>query len=137
MLREIGDGVRSVAEAKAAQLLTRSDLPVPLWNPRILDRSGRFVAMPDAWFDDVGMAWEIDSIEWHVSPADYERTLDRRSAMMAEGIVVLHTQPSKLERRPHEVLADLRRTYRHAAARPRPPVLAILAASRTSGSLVQ
>jgi hypothetical protein len=75
-----------VAEADAAKLL-RSDLAAPLWNSRVHDRLGRFVAMPDAWFDDVGMAWEIDSVEWHVSPADYERTVDRRSAMMAEGIV--------------------------------------------------
>jgi hypothetical protein len=37
----------------------------------------------------------------------------------------MHTQPSKLERRPHEVLTELHRTYRHAAARPRPPVFAI------------
>lgn len=125
VLREIGAGVRSVAEATAAKLLLRSDLPAPLWNPRVHDRLGRFVAMPDAWFDDVGMAWEIDSVEWHISPADYERTVDRRSAMMAEGIVVMHTQPSRLEGRPHEVLAELRRTYRHAAARPRPPVFAI------------
>lgn len=64
--------------------------------------------MPDAWYHDVGLAWEIDSYEWHLAPADYALTLDRRSAMMAEGIVVMHTLPSKLTRREPEVLAELR-----------------------------
>jgi hypothetical protein len=79
--------------------------------------------MPDAWFDAVGMAWEIDSRELHLSPADYERTLERRSAMMAEGIVVLHTLPKKLTHR-GDALDELRRTYASAARRPRPQVIA-------------
>jgi hypothetical protein len=23
--------------------------------------------VPDVWFDEVGLAWEIDSYEWHLS----------------------------------------------------------------------
>lgn len=106
VLGEISDGVRSVAEADARKLVHRSGLPSPIWNARIHDRAGRFVAMPDAWFEDVGMAWEIDSREWHFSPADYERTLDRRAAMMAPGIVVVHHMPKKLSRQPEVVVND-------------------------------
>jgi hypothetical protein len=124
VLAEISDGVRSAAEAKARELVLRSGLPAPLWNAKLYDRGGRFIAMPDAWFDDVGMAWEIDSKEWHLGPVDYEQTLDRRSAMMAEDVVVMHTLPSKLARRT-EVLDELRRNHRNAARRPRPPLLAI------------
>jgi hypothetical protein len=96
-----------------------------MWNAKLYDRTGRFIAMPDAWFDDVGMAWEIDSKEWHLSPADYECTLDRRSAMTAENVMVMHTQPSKLQRRPADVHEELHRNYANASRRPRPPVLAI------------
>jgi hypothetical protein len=71
----------------------------------------------------LGLAWQIDSLEWHLSPADYALTLERRSAMMAEGIVVLHTLPSKLARR-DEALQELRRMYEHAARTPRPHVVA-------------
>jgi len=78
-----------------------------MWNPRLHDRSGRFVAMPDAWFDDVGMAWEIDSLEWHLGPDDYARTLDRRAAMMAEGVLVVHHLPRTLQQDPTGVLRDL------------------------------
>lgn len=119
VLVEIRDGVRSVAEANARKIAQRSGLPAPVWNAKLYDRHGRFVAMPDAWFDDVGMAWEIDSREFHLSPADYERTLERHSAMTAEGIVVLHTLPSKLTR-PAAAIEELRRTYATAERRNRP-----------------
>jgi hypothetical protein len=124
VLAEIGDGVRSVAEADARKLVLGTELPPPVWNPRLVDRDGRFIAVPDAWFDDVGMAWEIDSREWHLSPDDYERTVERRSVMMATGILVVHTQPSKLRKRPAEVQAELLSSYGHALLRPRPPVRA-------------
>ena len=124
VLLEVSDGVRSVAEADARAIAQRSGLPAPLWNAKLYDRCGRFIAMPDAWFDDVGMAWEIDSREFHLSPTDCERTLERRSAMMAEGIVVLHTLPKKLTHRT-DATDELRRTYATAARSPRPQVAAI------------
>jgi hypothetical protein len=125
VLSEIGDGVRSVAEAKARELVLGTELPPPMWNPRLLDDAGRFIARPDAWFDDVALAWEIDSREWHLSPEDYERTLERRSAMMARGVVVMHTQPSKLIHRPGDVRAELRSNYVQAQQRRRPAVHAL------------
>ena len=125
VLREIGDGVRSAAEAQAHALLARSGLPAAMWNPRLHDRTGRFVAMPDAWFDDVGMAWEIDSLEWHLGPTDYARTVERRAAMMRAGVVVVHHLPSALRENPSQVLQDLAVNHAHAAHRPRPSVLAL------------
>ena len=122
VLREIGAGVHSVAEAEARKLAQRSGLPTPRWNVPVHDGAGRFVAIPDAWFDDVAMAWEIDSLEWHLSPEDYAATLDRRAAMMAAGIVVVHHQPKKLRDDPAQVLSDLRANHAHASRRPRPPV---------------
>jgi hypothetical protein len=124
VLLEISDGVRSVAEADARGIAERSGLPAPMWNAKLYDRYGRFIAMPDAWFDDVGLAWEIDSREFHLSPADYDRTLERRSVMTAEGIVVLHTLPRRLRHRGGAV-DELRRTYASAARRPRPQVIAV------------
>lgn len=125
VLVEISDGVRSTAEARAREIVRRSGLCAPLWNARLCDQGGRFIASPDAWFDDVGLAWEIDSYEFHLSPEDYARTVERRSAMMAEGVVVLHTLPSKITQREPEVLDELRRTHVQAGRRPRPPVLAV------------
>jgi hypothetical protein len=125
VLAEIGDGVRSVAEAHARTLLRGSGLPAPLWNPKLFDLAGRFVATPDAWFDDVAMAWEIDSREWHLSPDDYAATVDRRGRLMAAGAVVVHHLPRALVTRSSQVLEDLRANHAQAARRPRPPLHAL------------
>jgi hypothetical protein len=125
VLRDVSDGVRSVAEADARRAVLASRLPRPLWNVRLLDTDGTLIAIPDAWFDDVGMAWEIDSHEWHLNPEGYDRTLDRRSAMQAHGVLVMHTQPSKLRRQRAEVIEELERNHAQAARRPRPPVTAM------------
>ncbi len=133
VLEEIADGVRSPAEAEARALVRGSALPAPLWNPRLHDATGRFIATPDAWFDDVALAWEIDSREWHLGPDDYAATLDRRNRLMAAGAVVVHHLPSDIRQRPAQVLADLRTNHARAALRPRPPLHAVPVADRRAG----
>ncbi len=133
VLAEVGDGVRSVAEAKARELVRRSGLPAPMWNPTVVDaRTGEFVAVPDAWFDDVALAWELDSREWHLDPKDYEATLLRRSTLTGRGISVLAHAPSRLTLHADEVLRELRAHHREARRRPRPPVRAIATPSSRS-----
>lgn len=124
VLQEVSAGVRSTAEAWGRTLLFSSDLPTARWNVDIHDERGVFLARPDAWFDDVALAWEIDSYEFHLSPSDYARTLARHAAMTAAGIVVVHTLPSRVRTESAAVLRELLGAYRLAAARPRPPVTA-------------
>jgi hypothetical protein len=126
VLRELRDGVRSPAEAWARSLIASSRIPIPRWNVRIYTESGLFLAMPDAWFDDVALAWEIDSYEFHLSPADYARTLARHAAMTAAGVVVLHTLPSRLRSERRSVRAEVEAAYDQARRRPRPPLRADL-----------
>jgi hypothetical protein len=123
-LAEIADGVRSAAEADARELLARAGMPPAAWNVALHDGCGRFLAVADGWFDGVALAWEIDSVEYHLSPADYARTVARRSAMSTAGIVVVQTLPSALRECPGEVLDELRRGLVAAARRPRPPIRA-------------
>jgi len=49
-LAEVGDGVRSVAEGDCRILILRSDLPKPMFNARLFDSGGVFIAMVDAWW---------------------------------------------------------------------------------------
>ncbi len=95
------------------------------WNVRLLDPTGKLLGIPDGWLDDVALAWQIDSLEYHLSPADYALTVRRHTAMTAAGIVVVHTLPSQLRTEPQEVLAELRNAYQQALRRPRPPVTAV------------
>jgi hypothetical protein len=116
-------GARSKAEADAQRLLSRSRLPRPRWNPTLATADGQRLPSPDGWFDDVALAWEIDSLEFHLSPEDYDRTLRRHATMTSAGIIVLHTLPSRLVREPAVVLKELSASYAQAAKRPRPPII--------------
>lgn len=56
VLEAVSDGIRSVAEANGRELIRRSGLPQPMWNACLIDaRTGRFIAIADAWFDHVGI----------------------------------------------------------------------------------
>lgn len=121
VLRELGRA-ESVAERDARRLSRRIRLTTPHWNATIADPDGVVIGRPDAWYDDVGLAWEIDSRAFHYGPRDYERTLARNSRYAAAGILVLQTLPTRLRDYPDAVARELKKAHRAAAARPRPPV---------------
>jgi hypothetical protein len=102
VLGEIAAGIRSVTEAELRDLIRRSRLPGPvLFNARLFAGS-TFIAAPDCWWPDAGVAVEVDSREWHISPADWERTMSRRAKMSSYGIIVLHFSPHQTGRSPRK-----------------------------------
>jgi very-short-patch-repair endonuclease len=106
-LAEVSDGARSAAEADLLTLIRQSKLPEPLYNPRLY--VGKvFLASPDAWWPGSGLAVEVDSRAWHLSPADWERTLARHARMTAEGILVLHFPPGRLRKDRRAVVSEMR-----------------------------
>ncbi|QGK71215.1 hypothetical protein GIY23_18315 [Allosaccharopolyspora coralli] len=129
ILRELTVDLRSVAELNACRLLRKTDLPTPQWNVAVFDANGRFVACPDIWFDDVALAVEVDSFQFHFSRASYAETLTRNSRYAANGIAVLQLLPRQLTDRSGTVVASIRAAYDAAAARQRPEVT--MRASRT------
>lgn len=124
VLASLERGAQSPAEVWGVQLAARSGLPEPQWNARLFTSAGVALAKTDAWFDEVAMAWEIDSYDWHLSPADYARTLRRHAILTAAGVIVLHTLPSRLRTEPKAVIAELRAAYHQASQRPRPDIVA-------------
>ncbi|WAL66802.1 hypothetical protein ORV05_03035 [Amycolatopsis cynarae] len=122
VLSEIGDGVRSAAEAWGRSLVRRSPLPEPGWNVPVRDRAGRLLGVVDGWWR-VGLAWETDSKEFHLTPDGYARTLEKHAALTAAGVVVIHTVPSRLRTDPHGVLRELMAAHEVAKSCPAPQVM--------------
>jgi very-short-patch-repair endonuclease len=117
VLAEISEGIRSVAEAEFRDLIRRARLPRPLFNASIY-AGQRFLATVDAWWPDAGVVAEVDSREWHLSPADWERTLKRHAALTAHGILVLHFTPSQIHRDGAKVVSDIRSAITAGSGRP-------------------
>jgi hypothetical protein len=119
-LADVAEGIRSVAEADLKDLLVKARVPMPLFNPALYDADGTFIARPDAWWPELGIAIEVDSREWHLSPEDHENTLARGRRMGRYQIVVLRFTPGQLRSEPAAVIEEIRRTLE--GARHRPPL---------------
>jgi hypothetical protein len=106
VLSEVAAGIRSAPEAELRELINSSGLPAPLYNPDLY-LNGKFLARPDAWWPQAGVAVEVDSREWHLSPADWQRTLRRHRRMTAAGIFVVHVTPDQLRTESLQVAGDI------------------------------
>jgi hypothetical protein len=123
-LAEVADGVASVAEGDLRKLIKNGGLPEPMYNPRLLV-GDMFLAQPDVWWGKAGVAAEVDSREWHLSPAAWERTQARHAAMSAHGILVLHYTPRRVRANGADVVAELRAAIEAGRRRPPLPIRAV------------
>jgi len=125
-LAEVADGVRSAAEADLHAVIRHARLPMPMFNPRLF--VGRvFLASPDCWWPDAGVAAEVDSREWHLSPRDWEETLARHARMSAHGIIALHFTPGQIATKRNEVVTAIRSAIAAGRSRPLPQIGALAA----------
>jgi hypothetical protein len=121
-LAEVADGVRSVAEADFRVLILRSDLPRPVFNARLTEVDGTLIAITDGWWQEAGVAAEIDSRAYHLSAADQDRTTDRHDKLTAHGILALHFSPKRVRGDPAGVLRDIRQAIDKGRQRPPLPI---------------
>jgi hypothetical protein len=124
-LHEVSEGIRSVAEGRARARVRQSWLPDMEWNVDLYTEDGRFIGSPDGWYDDVGVALQIDSMEYHLGPALYKRTQRLLKDMTRLGILVLSIAPSDVDADPGDFIAALADLRAQASLRPRPAVVAV------------
>jgi hypothetical protein len=129
VLAEAAAGIRSVVEAEFKDLLKRARLPLPMFNARLFAADGRFIASPDAWWPEAGVAAEVDSRQWHLRPDDWEKTMHRHRAMSRHGILVLHFTPRQIRSDPASVIADITDALGAGGARTPLPICARPAAA--------
>jgi putative AbiEi antitoxin of type IV toxin-antitoxin system len=124
VLAEVTGGIRSSAEGDFSDLVTATGLPVPMYNARLF-AGNTLLAVADAWWPAAGVAAEVDSREWHLSPDDWERALARHAKMTAAGILVLHFTPRQVRTDATQVAATIKAALDGAATRPRPRIRAL------------
>jgi hypothetical protein len=121
-LAEVIAGAQSVAEGDFVRLIKRARLPEPLLNPRLY-AGETFIAQPDCWWPRLGLAAEVDSREWHLSPGDWEETMARHRRMTRYGITVQHYSPGQVARDPKAVIRDLAGALASCQGRPPLPII--------------
>lgn len=125
VIAEVTDGVRSAPEAELRDLIIRGRLPMPLFNPRLYLPNGTFIASPDAWWPDAGVAIEVDSRQWHLAPDDWERTMIRHSDLGQYGIVTIHVTPHQLRSAPDAFLRRAANAYKSGLGRSRLAIMTL------------
>lgn len=108
VLDEVGAGGRSLPEGELRRAVLASDLPEPLWNPRVLLADGTFLCSPDGLWEEEGVAVEVDSATHHAFGADRPRTAERAQRMQAAGLTVVSVLPRQLRSDPARVIRTLR-----------------------------
>lgn len=118
----VAGGARSGPEGDLMTLLESAGIPHVHYNVRLTTETGEFIAIPDAWLDDVGVAIEVDSAAYHSGEEGFERTVRRNARYAAAGVTALTVLPTDLRRRRSALLHQVRRARNAAAGRPRPAV---------------
>ena len=117
-LAEIRAGIRSAPEGDLRLLIKRERIAMPVFNARLYDGT-RLVAVADAWWEEAGVAAEVDSREYHFSAEDWQQTMRRHDRLVAHGVLLLHFTPQQIRTAPGEVAAQIRAALAAGRERPR------------------
>ena len=116
-LADVADGIRSAAEGDLKDLLVRSGLPMPLFNPSRLRRrhlrrqARRLVAR-------IRRRGRSGLTRMAHSPEDHASTLARGRRMAKHQMIMLRFTPKQIRTEPAEVIADIRAALEGARGRP-------------------
>ena len=127
-LAEVSDGVRSIAEGVAREVMRTAGIPAPLWNVRLRLPDGSELR-PDAYWPEYGLALEIDSFAWHLAPADYVHTMQRARRMVAGGLLVINFAPVEITSAPDRFVRELNAMLALAAGRTVPEGILVIPAA--------
>lgn len=124
-LTEVRAGVRSAAEARFFIRVKRSDLPAPKFNVLLVAVDGTIIAEVDAWWEEAGVAAEIDSQEYHFYRADWLKTNAKHSRMLKYGILPHHFPPSRIDSDWDTIYDELKSSIKEGLQRPRLRIAAL------------
>jgi hypothetical protein len=107
-------------EPRLAQLCARYGIERPVFQYRVTDERGAFVAKVDFAYPDVRAFLEVDGFEVHGTPAAMEADFDRQNRLVALGWVPIRFGWRRLIKQPDRVAAqvlDVLATLRAASGR--------------------
>lgn len=109
LLADDGTAARSEVEVAALSAIVGADLPRPAVAFRVLDEHGAFLAEVDLAYPHLRLAIEIDGFAWHSSPERKRRDEERQNLLVLAGWTVLRFSAVEVRRRPHVLVAAVRR----------------------------
>jgi hypothetical protein len=104
----------------ARKLLRQAPLPPPSWGVTICDLRGRPIGLADAWWDEIGLAWQFGA-----EREDRAKPRMNQLALTAAGVDVVRCTTDQLRSEPGLITRELVTAFSDAARRRRPKVQAL------------
>jgi hypothetical protein len=120
VLRHLEFGCETFAHGMARRLLKEVPLPPPSWNITVCDRHGRPIGVADAWWDEIGLAWQFGAPH-----NDRSKPRMNHLALTAAGVSVVRCTTDQLRDQLGLVARELVGAFSEAARRARPKVLGL------------
>lgn len=98
-----------VADALAKRALRSTALPPPRWHVPVYDHTGMLLGIPDAWWPEMSVAWNVGTQARHHDPRIWA----------AGGVTLVRTDPQHLHTNPTKAMSELLAAYAKAAANTR------------------
>lgn len=96
-----------------------------MYNAKLFTLDGKFIAMVDGYWEEQGLAGEVDSKAYHLSVAAQDRDRDRHNKLIACGVNPMHFSPQRIQSDPSGVLRDVKAALLSNSGRPPLPVVAV------------
>lgn len=125
-------GARSGPEVDIVSIMEAGRIPHVVYNARLLGPDGLYIGRPDAWIDDVAVAVEVDSLEYHADDEGFKRTVRRNARYAAAGILVVPVLPSDERNHAASVLKSIQAARHAGSQRPRPDITVVQTTSKTA-----
>ncbi|MFC5287554.1 hypothetical protein ACFPM7_10870 [Actinokineospora guangxiensis] len=123
VLAERNASAKALRARRAKQVVALAGLPEPRWNARLATRADVHLGLVDAWWPEVGLAWDAEIHDaW--DPRTAAAAAARQARFLGAGVIPVHTDPARLAEHTEAVAAELRAVYDFAARTPQPEVRA-------------
>lgn len=111
-------GAWSVPELDVLSAASRSPILPRIWpNPVLMARDGTTLPTPDGWIDDVGLAIQVHSRQYHLRDEHWEATVSADTMLGEYGVPVIAVTPRGFAEDPAGFVARLERAYRQLGRR--------------------
>jgi hypothetical protein len=134
-LNDVSTGAWSAPELEVLRELATSSILPRVWpNPELWTPDGVRLPTPDFWIQEVGIAGQVHSRQYHLRDRDWERTVAADSIFAEHGITVLAVTPAGFRRDRRGLRERVERAYLNAQAAGRRPAVRMV--PRGAGTLL-
>ncbi len=121
-MRQVGSGAWSPPEFDVLSAMSKSKILPRVWpNPRLIAADGTVLPSPDGWIDEVALAIQVHSREYHLRDADWEGTVATGTVFAEYLVPVLAVTPAQIAADVQGFVRRVEQTYlrlQRSGARP-------------------